>query len=337
MLSHPVTLGIIGAGHVVKANHLPVLKAMPQIAVSWITDKDLARAQRIGKSYDVPVRDLSADLLSFPKTDVVLLAIPFGVRAPYYEALSQLPSAIFVEKPIARTVAGHRKLCDTFGDSRIACGFNRRAWGIVQLCKKVVTSGLFGKVRRVRFGMGTLGGIPTASHYMADAKLAGGGMLIETGVHGVDTVLYCLDAQRVQLEDGNMIMENGHDIHCNGLFTVVTSRGEKVPFEIEVSRLKNTVNRIEFHFDHCNVIFTIFDSLQLWVTSKDGAFQSLLSTTANCYPFRWTQVLMEFWRDFLDGVKNGQANYTSAGDSVLTTQVIQNMYDTAEAGWREIA
>src|SRR5258707_7391616 len=298
MPSNPVTLGIIGAGHVVKANHLPVLKAMPQIAVSWITDKDLHRAQRIGKSYDVPVRDLSPGLRTFPKTDVVLLAIPFGVRAPYYDALSQLDAAIFVEKPLARAVAAHRKLCSTFGDSRIACGFNRRAWGIVQLCKRVLNSNLFGKVRRVRFGMGTLGGIPTAAHYMADARLAGGGMLIETGVHGIDTVLYCLDAQRVQLEDGNMIVENGHDIHCDGLFTVATSRGEKVLFEIEVSRLKNTNNRIEFHFDHCNLIFTIFDSQQLWVTSKDGALRSLLSDTANSYQFTLTQVLMEFCQTF---------------------------------------
>jgi predicted dehydrogenase len=331
MSSHLFTLGIVGAGHVVSANHLPALKAMPNVAVSWIADKDLNRARDLGKSYDVSACDLSSGLRTFPKTDLILLAIPFGVRAPYYNALSKMGAAIYVEKPFARTVAAHQKLCSAFDDFKIACGLNRRSWGLIQFCKQMLDKDLFGKVRLVEFGLGMLSGIPAAAHYMADAQMAGGGMLIETGVHGIDTVLYALDAQAAQLVDGKMIVENGHDIHCEAVLTVTTSKGEKVCFKIEVSRLKNTINRIEFQFDNCTVFFSIFGSPQLWVESKDRKIRSLLSDRTNFYPFSPNQVLLEFWQTFLSGIEKGTTNYTSAIESVLTTQVIEQLYALAPA------
>ena len=329
MTSHLFKVGIVGAGHQVSVNHLPELKAMPNVKVSWIADKDLNRARDVGKSYNVSVCDLSSGLRTFPEIDVILLAIPFGARAPYYDVLSQMGAAIYVEKPFARTVSAHRKLCSAFEDYKLACGLNRRAWGIVQFCKKVLDRALFGKVRRVRFGLGTLSGISAAAHYMADAQMAGGGMLIETGVHGVDTILYCLDAQAVQLEYGKMIVENGHDIHCDGVFTVTTRKGERVPFEIEVSRLKNTINRVEFTFDNCTAFFSIFGSPQLWLESKDGKLRSFLSDRSNYYPFGWHQVSLEFWQTFMGGIEKGKVNYTSAIESVLTTQVIEQLYALA--------
>jgi predicted dehydrogenase len=322
-------VGILGAGNVVKRNHLPALMAMPNVEISWIADKNLNRAQEVAKSYHLSTCDLSSGLQTFPKTDIVLLAVPFGVREPYYDALSQMNAAIFVEKPFARTAAAHRKLCSTFADSQVACGFNRRAWGLVQFFKKVLDNDLFGKVRRVRFGLGLLGGIVAATHYMADAQMSGGGMLIETGVHGIDTVLYCLDAQGAELMDGRMIAENGHDIHCDGVFTLTTSKGERVPFEIEVSRMKNTINKIEFQFDNCNVSFAIFGESQLWVESKDGKLRTLLTDRSNCYPFTWHQVSREFWQTFMNGIERGEANYTSAIGSVVTTLVIEQLYGLA--------
>lgn len=326
MTSQTFRIGILGAGHVVKMNHMPALKAMPNVEVSWIADKDLNRARALGRSYGVSTCDLSRGLDTFPKTDIVLLAIPFGVRTPYYEALSQMGAAIFVEKPFARTVTAHRALCSAFDNSKIACGFNRRAWGLVQFCRKLLDKDLFGKVRRVRFGMGLLSGIPAAAHYMADAQMSGGGMLIETGVHGIDTVLYCLDAQAAQLMDGKIIVENGHDIHCEAMFTMITSKGERIPFGLEVSKLKNTINRVEFHFDNCIVFFSIFGLPQLWVESKDGNLTSLLSDRTSYYPFTWHQVSLEFWQTFMRGVENGEVNYTSAIQSVLTTQIIEQLY-----------
>lgn len=324
--SNPFTLGIIGAGNVVSANHLPVLKAMPDVQVSWITDKDTRRATRVAQAYGVTERDL-ASLDEFPRTDAVLLAIPFGVREPFYRALAERGDAVYVEKPFARTVAAHHRLCSLFTDYQLACGYNRRSWGLVQFCKQIVETRLFGKIRHVRFGFGSAGGITAGGHYTADPAIAGGGMLFETGVHGIDTLLYCLNAQAAKVTSGKLVMDEGHDIHCEAILSLEDGDGDTIPFEIEVSRLKNTIERVELHFDNCMATFGLFGlAPELRVQSTRGKLQTILTDRNNLYPFTWNQTLGEFWKAFLTGLESRQANYTAANRSVLTTDVVEQLY-----------
>lgn len=325
--SSPFTLGIIGAGNVVSGNHLPVLKAMPEVQIAWITDKDKGRANRVAKAYGVAGCEAEGGLENFPKTDAVLLAIPFGVREPYYAALAQREDAVYVEKPFARTVAAHHRLCSSFADYQLACGYNRRSWGIVQFCKEIIETQLLGRIRHVRFGFGSAGGITAGGHYTADSAIAGGGMLFETGVHGIDTLLYCLDAQTAHLTSGKMIMDQGHDIHCEATLELQDRDGESIPFEIEVSRLKNTIERVELHFDNCIATFGLFGlAPELRVQSTNGKLQTILTNRTNLYPFTWNQTLSEFWKAFLSGLRAREANYTSAYRSVLTTDVVEQLY-----------
>lgn len=321
-----LTVGIIGAGHVVSANHLPVLMAMDNYRVSWIADKDERRSRQVAKSYGLTSYDLQNGIANCPETDAVLLAIPWGVRAPYYRILAERKTAIYVEKPLARTREEHQKLCSKFPDYNLACGLNRRSWGIVQFCRQVISSHLLGPVRAARFGMGTLGGIAAADLYMADARLSGGGMLIETGVHGIDTVLYCLNAQEAKLTGGTMVIENGHDIHCDGTLSLTDQEGHAVPFEVEVSRLKNTINRVEFEFDYCTIFFSLFASPELFIENKRGECQSILTNRTSYYPFTWNQVLFEFWQAFRSAILYRSPNYTAASQSALSTEVIEKLY-----------
>jgi predicted dehydrogenase len=327
--SNPFTLGIIGAGNVVSANHLPVLKAMSDVQVSWITDKDHRRANRVAQAYGITDRNLEGGFDDFPKTDAVLLAIPFGVREPYYSVLAERGDAVYVEKPFARTVGDHRRLCASFADYQLACGLNRRAWGIVQFCRRIIDTRLFGKIRHVRFGFGSAGGITAGGLYTADPAIAGGGMLFETGVHGIDTILYCLDAQSARLTSGKLIMDRGHDIHCEAIVSIENPDGDWIPFEIEVSRLKNTIERVELHFDNCMATFGLFGSPELRVQSTNGKLQSVLTDRTNLYPFTWNQTLGEFWKAFLGGLEAHQANYTSANQSILTTDFVEQLYGLA--------
>lgn len=329
-MPHTHTVGIVGAGNVVSSNHLPVLLAMNDIQVAWITDKDATRAHNVAEAYGIPDCNLSQGFAAFPKADAVLLAVPYGARAPYYSVLAGRGIAVYVEKPFARTVAIHRDLCAPFADHAIACGFNRRAWGVVRFWRDVIESRMFGKVRAVRFGFGSLGGIAAGGTYFANAKLAGGGILFESGVHGIDTVLYCLQAQAARLESGNLIMDNGHDIHCHGHLTLIDGCGESVPFDIEVTMLKNSINRLEFEFDGCTVHFSPYGAPELSVESKSGKVQSIITNREQLYPYSWNQVLAKFWRDFLAGVSQQEANYTSAYTSLLTTGVVEQLYGLSE-------
>ncbi|MCB1022651.1 MAG: Gfo/Idh/MocA family oxidoreductase, partial [Acidobacteria bacterium] len=99
--SRPIRIGIVGAGDIVRAVHLPVLLAMPQAQVEWLCDVDTNRAKTMSKAYGPRAVEAPRDPGDLPEADVVLLATPYGVRRPYYEALRARGTAIYVEKPFA--------------------------------------------------------------------------------------------------------------------------------------------------------------------------------------------------------------------------------------------
>ena len=150
----PLTVGIVGAGAVVEKSHLPVLRATRELSVIWLADINMRKARSLGDAHGVKAVDISYGLDSLPPADVVLLAIPLGARSPYYEVLSTGSSALYVEKPIARTLKDHQQLCSWFPDYRLGCGFQRRSSGATQLLRQIITERLFGDLRLIRFGWG---------------------------------------------------------------------------------------------------------------------------------------------------------------------------------------
>jgi len=119
------SVGIVGAGAITRNIHLPVLLAMPNVRVAWLADASANRADALGKVHGV--KSLAATSPEgLPDCDVVLLAIPVGVRAAYFNALAARGAAVFTEKPFASNLAEHRRILDLFEPHRIGCGFMRR-------------------------------------------------------------------------------------------------------------------------------------------------------------------------------------------------------------------
>ena len=99
----PLVLGVIGAGEIVRSAHLPAMLALSGARVDWIVDRDERKARTLARSFGIRHVALPRDLTALPPADAVLIAVPYGVRAPMYEALCPR-SALYVEKPFARTV-----------------------------------------------------------------------------------------------------------------------------------------------------------------------------------------------------------------------------------------
>ena len=101
-MSH-LTLGVIGSGDIARTAHVPVLKALEGTTLSWVADVDEERAGGMGKAYKVPHHVLDKNGGDPPKADVILLSTPYGVRKSYYDAYRDRGTALYVEKPFART------------------------------------------------------------------------------------------------------------------------------------------------------------------------------------------------------------------------------------------
>lgn len=320
------SVGIIGAGEIVATAHLPVLLAMEEVSVAWLTDANLNRAKSMALAYRVDHLELPESPKDLPYTDVVLLAIPYGARDPYYEALSNNSRAIYAEKPFARRIDEHQRICSLFPDYQLACGFQRRSWGPTLQVKKMVEAGFFGQLRSVNLGFGGPG-IVAGNAYCSDISLAGGGILMETGVHSIDALLFILNATAIRVHDARMIMDGGFDLHADAKLALVTGKDVRIECEINVSCLQETINCLEFTFDHVVVSFNLFGNGLVYVRERNGSGQYTIATDRKIYPHTSFETFYEHWSLFLNGVRTKCANLTSASQSILTTEVIEKLYE----------
>ena len=140
----PLTLGILGAGQIVSNVHLPVALALSELRLSWVADVNLEKAEAVAHAFGVKHVHLPANLTDLPPCDVLLLAVPFGERDPYYQALRQHNCALYVEKPFSRSVQHHQTICSWFPANRLGCGLQRRSWGPTLLIKELIADRMFG-------------------------------------------------------------------------------------------------------------------------------------------------------------------------------------------------
>jgi predicted dehydrogenase len=328
------TVGIVGTGDIALSLHLPVLLSMADVRVAWVSDAAEARARDVSRACGVPYAPLPADPRELPTCDVVLLAIPYGARPPYYEALSARGSAVLAEKPFARSVPEHERVCAMFPDYALGCSFQRRAWGPTSVARELMEKRALGELKSAAMGFGQPGLIPTGKYY-SNMSLAGGGPLLESAVHGVDAILFCTGAQDVALDGGRMITEGGFDLDTEADLRIVDGEGRSVPFHVVVSCLRETSRMLELSFDGATVAFDFSKETAEIVTADGKTHYSLRPQGVGTYATTADAACYLTWRAFLDGVRNHSPNWTAAASSILTSKALGLLYSCGETSGRE--
>ena len=320
-------VGILGAGGIVENLHLPVLLSRPDVQIAWIADKNDARALEMAEAFRIPHLPLPVNPSVLPDTDVLLLAIPYGVRRGYYEALKGRRVHLYVEKPFARSVAEHELYVSWFPRSQIACGFQRRSWPAVADLIAVLRDGLFGSIRRVRVAHGHRGRLG-GGRYGANLAIAGGGILLEAGIHLLDLTLYALEADGVLHASGHQIREDGFDIHTEARLYLHTGKGGELGIDVLVSGLIDTDSGIFVEYD---AVILSFDEAtgSICVRAKNGSTAYPLCSSVR-RPEPSLQQCNAHWGAFLDSIRLGESNRTSVKTSLITTEAIERLYALPE-------
>ena len=321
-------IGIVGTGDIVRTLHLPVLLNSPKVRVAWVADRDRSRAEAVGRAFRVPMVPLPEDISKLPHSDVVLIATPLGSRDIYLESLKE--RALYVEKPFSRSGEHHRRICGLFSPNRLACGFQRRCFAPTILVKELIETQPFGLLRSIDFGWGGRGFV-VGSGYVGNLQLSGGGVLLDNAIHGLDLVLFVCGARTTSLRSVQMRIDNGFDIHTRAEIEIMGDSIGAVPFRIHVSCLEETTNRFDFRFEHAVVRWSTTSPGVFVKPNKGDNWQLLSPPAGRCYPTNSVQTSFQFWKTYLIGLDAAGANLTSAISSVLTTELIEALYQSGGA------
>src|SRR5512133_4328347 len=102
----PVRIGVLGCGSIARSAHLRSLAGSTGAEVLAIADADaanLAAARRLAP--DAKRVTHYADVLAEPDVDAVVIALPPAIHADAAVAALQHGKHVYVEKPLATTVA----------------------------------------------------------------------------------------------------------------------------------------------------------------------------------------------------------------------------------------
>ena len=265
--------------------------------------------------------------------DVVLVACPYGSRAPYYEFLRDNPAAIYVEKPIARSVAELDRICEMRPAYALAAGCLRRSDGVTNIVKGLIEDRVFGDLRRVRSEFGTAAVISSGAGFAKKISLSGGGQLFESAIHNIDAVCYAAGIERAQVLECRMEAEGQFDLQTEARIELTGAGDRKIDLELLVTCFRSTQYEIEMEFDRASVSFSLFKkapSQECCALDGQRSYQFLDANLAD-YPRNIFDVLHVFWTDFLSGLDARRPNYTSARTTAVTASIIEQLYAMGSA------
>ncbi len=187
-----VGVGIVGLGGMGQL-HANSLRDLGATVVAG-ADVSPPQRERFGGEFGVPTYEDHADLVADENVDAVVVTTPNRFHEPIAVAALEAGRDVLVEKPLAHTLESAERIADAAAAADAYCmvGFhNRHAAGASMLVEQHAR-GRFGELTHVEADYVRRRGVPNPGSWFTATDLAGGGALIDIGVHALDLALYVL-------------------------------------------------------------------------------------------------------------------------------------------------
>lgn len=324
MSNRRISLAIIGCGAVTERGHLPAATRVENVQITLLVDKNRSRAEELARQYHVP--HVAEDCTQvWDKVDAAIVALPHYLHAPVSIDLLERGLHVLVEKPMAISTTE----CDAMiraaeqNEAVLAVGLTRRFLWSAQFTKAILDVGLLGTIESFDVREGFAYNWPVASDFFFRKEMAGGGVLIDTGVHTLDTLLWWLgDVASFEYLDDNY---GGVEADCE--LHVVMDNGATGIVELSRTRhLRNTAiirgkkGTLEIHL-HTN---------KIRFRPRGVGFEAVGNVSPDSQRAQPEQSLVDLLSaqlaDWVDAICNGNSPYVSGVEGRRSIALIEACY-----------
>jgi len=248
-----IRLGIIGCGAVAEHFHLPAAKECLGVKVAALVDKNLKRSRILSEQFNVPFYTDDFTQL-YDKVDGVIVALPHYLHAPVSIEFLKRGIAVLVEKPMAITKEECQAmmLATESTTAVLAVGHYRRFAANILRLKKIVTAGMLGIPLRYVCEEGLPYDWPSQTGFVFKRAQAGGGVLIDAGVHSIDWLLWLFgEPYKFEYADDNF---GGVEANCFCQFF----HKNQIQGILELSRTRTLSNRLTVYGSKATVAMSVW-------------------------------------------------------------------------------
>lgn len=193
--------GVVGCGAIVTLHQLPALRRCGQVEVVAVVDRDLDWATRVARRFDVASAfDDVAPLVG--RVDAALVATPNTTHADIACRLLERGVHVLCEKPMATSRVELDRMIDAGarGGGRVMAAHCLRFSGQFAALARIVSEGWLGAPKEIRAGIGApYDAGQQRTDFRRNRALAGGGALIDLGVHVLDLTAWLLGTTPIEV------------------------------------------------------------------------------------------------------------------------------------------
>ncbi|MBR0226837.1 MAG: Gfo/Idh/MocA family oxidoreductase [Clostridia bacterium] len=208
-------VAVIGCGTIANAAHIPAYMKNPDAEIKYFCDIIPERAENAVKQYGcgVAVTDYR-DVLKDPEVAAVSICTPNNVHPTIAIDAMRAGKHVLCEKPAARTWAEVQEMLNVQRETGMTLniGVVNRFNDSVRKIKQYIDAGKLGDVYHVYVSFRAHRSIPGLGGAFTTKAIAGGGALIDWGVHYLDIVMYCTGDPKTKTVSGETFCKLGRDI-----------------------------------------------------------------------------------------------------------------------------
>lgn len=188
-----LSVAVIGCGNIGKV-HVERYAQCPRTELAWLVDADAEKARKLAGEFHVPnaAKDYG-DMLKDPEVHAVSVCLPNDLHCPVTLECLRAGKHVLCEKPIALNTeeAERMRSAARKADRVLAIGVVNRFNTYVNLVRQSIAAGDLGELYHVNFVFKAYRSIPGLGGWFTTKRRAGGGVMIDWGIHFLDLALYC--------------------------------------------------------------------------------------------------------------------------------------------------
>ena len=209
-------VAVIGCGTIANAAHIPAYIKNQDVEIKWFCDIIPERADEAVKKYGCgkAVYDYH-EILNDREIDAVSVCTPNNVHAQISIDFLKAGKDVLCEKPAARTYDEALTMLNAQKETGkiLNIGVVNRFNDGVKKIKEVIDSGRLGEIYQVYVSFRAHRSIPGLGGAFTTKDIAGGGVLIDWGVHYLDIVMYCCGDPTAKTATAETFSKLGKDMN----------------------------------------------------------------------------------------------------------------------------
>lgn len=312
-------IGLIGAGAIAQQAYLPLLKDVPGLKLTAIVELDKKSRDRVAEQYHLSYLgdDINAAL---ERVDAVIICVPNFLHYQVARLCLEKEKHVLCEKPVCTKVADGEDLVRVAKESSLVftVGHVRRFNPAVKKIKEIIATGKLGALTGFDFREGTVFNWPTVSGFTFDKGKAGGGVLMDIGVHLLDLLFWWIDDEVASFQYAD---DNLGGVEATAEIQMTFRRG--VIGHVKLSRLAVLNNFYIFYFEKGVLSWNPFTPRRIYI-HKDSN-QTVSMKTEKGAPVR------DLLLDFSLAIRDKRPPFIRGEEALQALRFIEACYASRQA------